>query len=163
MVRRKGLGAVVGRSDDRSGSESMRDTVLNADAETQIEAPPEKVDLPEPEPEPETSSKPETSSEPQKPKRNHSIPIDYFRGLDVILAESYSKQKATHQVIEAFTRMMEARGIPGTFEEERFEREATNLATVAMMRQMCWLFGLGPEYTDRIMENTIDKLFGAKK
>jgi hypothetical protein len=102
--------------------------------------------------------KPTHNSKGQK-LRNHQIDVDYFRSLDEILARSYVKQEAAHNIVEAFTRMMESRGIEAPFEDERFERAAGNMAVVGMMREMAWAFGLGPDLADRIAEHTVDKLF----
>jgi hypothetical protein len=105
-----------------------------------------------PEPEPETGKD-------GKKRRNHQIGINYFRSLDEILARSFTRQEAAHNIVIAFTEMMEARGSEAGFEDERFERAAGNMAVVGMMREMAWAFGLGPELADRIAEHTVDKLF----
>ena len=105
---------------------------------------------------------PETEKEqPEgKKKRNNKLgPINYFKALDDILADSYTKQEAAVNISIAFSDMMESRGIATGFENEKFERAASNMAVVSMMREMAWLFGLGPELADRIAEHTVDKLF----
>jgi hypothetical protein len=109
--------------------------------------------------EPRSKSRSKPRSSKGKKLRNHEIDIDYFRMLDDIMARSYVKQEAAHNIVEAFTRMMESRGIEAPFEDERFERAAGNMAVVGMMREMAWAFGLGPELADRIAEHTVDKLF----
>lgn len=154
--RRSGIGSVMGKSEDRL---SMRDRILGEteDEETTEQVPEvtgPALDLSFEEEEEET-----TSTKPKKRKRNHKIPIDYFSAMDDILADSYTKQEAAFNILEAFTRMMEARGISGTFEAEKFEKAAGNLAIVSMIREMAWLFGLGPELSERIAEHTADRLF----
>jgi hypothetical protein len=109
---------------------------------------------PEPEPELEKGG---------KKRRNHQIGINYFRSLDEILARSFTRQEAAHNITVAFGEMMESRGIDTGFEDERFERAAGNMAVVGMMREMAWAFGLGPELADRIAEHTVDRLFSPGK
>jgi hypothetical protein len=111
---------------------------------------------PEPKLEPEPEPKPEKGG---KKRRNHQIDINYFRSLDEILARSFTRQEAAHNIVVAFTTMMESRGHDAGFEDERFERAAGNMAVVGMMREMAWAFGLGPELADRIAEHTVDRLF----
>ena len=151
----RGIGSVRGKSEDRL---SMRDRILEADEQRNIEQ--EKDDLPELDLSyGDVDPLPEKDTKPKKRKRNHKIPVDYFSAMDDILADSYTKQEAAFNILEAFTHMMEARGITGTFESERFEKVAGNLAIVSMIREMAWLFGLGPELSERIAEHTADRLF----
>jgi len=153
MSRRgRGIGSVMGKSDDRM---SMRDRILEeSEDEETVEQ-----DLSEEGPSLDLSFEEEEPAKPMRRKRNHKIPIDYFAAMDDILADSYTKQEAAYNIIEAFTRMMESRGITGTFEAEKFEKAAGNLAVVSMIREMAWLFGLGPELSERIAEHTADRLF----
>lgn len=154
---KRGVGAVRGRSEEHSDSLSMRDQIVDGEGpgldlkldkegrarvQKPAEARPSKV----------TSSK-------GKKLRNHQIDIDYFRSLDEIMARSYVKQEAAHNIVEAFTRMMESRGIEAPFEDEKFEQAAGNMAVVGMMREMAWAFGLGSDLADRIAEHTVDRLF----
>ena len=148
--RKQAVGVVKPRSVDQI--DSMRDAIL--DAETQIE--PSADDAPIPPPKKTAALTPDG-----KKRRNHRINIDYFGALDDIIAESFHKQKAAYDIVKAFTQMMESRGIEGLFSDEQFETAASNMATIAMVKQMGWLMGLGPEHTDRIVENTIDRLFPA--
>jgi hypothetical protein len=104
-----------------------------------------------------TNTKPKTKD--GKKRRNHQIDINYFRSLDEIMARSFTRQEAAHNIVVAFTNMMEARGIDTGFEDERFERAAGNMAVVGMMREMAWAFGLGSDLADRIAEHTVDRLF----
>ena len=151
----RGIGSVMGKSEDRL---SMRDRILEADEQRDLEQ--EKDDLPELDLSyGDEETVPEKDTKPKKRKRNHKIPVDYFTAMDDILADSYTKQEAAFNILESFTHMMEARGISSTFESEKFERAAGNLAIVAMMREMAWLFGLGPELSERVAEHTVDRLF----
>jgi hypothetical protein len=142
----------------------MRDEIIEAEAaalEEQARA------LLEPEPEPEQEPAPEEPA-PSRPKtkrrrRNHRLPVDYVAPLDQILADSYVKQKSAHEVITSFENRLQQRGIDATTDKVRFELAASNMAIVEMMREMAWLFGLGPEHADRIAGHTIDKLFGPPK
>ena len=149
----RGVGAVVGRSDDHT--ESMRDRIVDG------EGPGLDLELDSAEHAQKAASEvnPKPVGRSGKKRRNHQIDIDYFRSLDEILARSYVKQEAAHNIVEAFTRMMESRGIEAPFEDERFERAAGSMAVVGMMREMAWAFGLGPELADRIAEHTVDRLF----
>ena len=160
--RGRGIGAVVTRSGERV--ESMRDKIIGEEeleAETQTEQGPD-LDLEHDSYPSEKEPKTETDAEgPKRKRRNHKIPIDYFRALDDIMADSFRKQEAAYNILEAFTLMLDSRGVHATFEEERFERAAANIAMVAMMREMSWLFGLGPDLSDRIAEHTVDRLFAA--
>lgn len=146
--RTRGVGAVVTRSTDRT--ESMRDEIVDG------EGPGLDLSMDEPAP-------PIKSPKKRNRKAGGFPEPNYFKELDEILAESYTKQEAAHNIVEAFTTMMEARGINTGFEDERFERAASNMAVVSMMRQMAWLFGLGPELSDRIAEHTVDRLFSPGK
>ncbi len=172
MSTRRSVGAVVGRSGDRSLS--MRDAVIEADAARDEATPdelgpgldlePEAYRSEETEPDFDLEDEPEVEAEPEpqvklKRKRNHLIPIDYFSALDDILARSYTKQEAAFRMSQAFNRMMESRGIEAEFDSSMFEKAATNMAIVAQIREMAWLFGLGPDFADRIAEHTIDRLF----
>lgn len=150
----RGVGAVVGRSDDHGNSESMRDQIVDGEGPgLDLELDPEGRAR-----KPATRRLPKSTTKGKK-LRNHEIDIDYFRMLDDILARSYVKQEAAHNIVEAFTRMMESRGIDAPFEDERFERAAGNMAVVGMMREMAWAFGLGTDLADRIAEHTVDRLF----
>lgn len=148
---KRGVGAVRGRSEDIH-TESMRDQIVDG------EGPGLDLKLDEHEratPVERTRAK----GKDGKKKRNHQIDINYFRSLDEILARSFTRQEAAHNIVVAFTEMMEARGSEAGFEDERFERAAGNMAVVGMMREMAWAFGLGPELADRIAEHTVDRLF----
>lgn len=148
---KRGVGAVRGRSEDIH-TESMRDQIVDGEGpglDLELDNQ-ERPVRPEPEP---------TTGKTGRKKRNHQIGIDYFRSLDDILARSFTRQEAAHNIVVAFTEMMESRGIDSGFEDERFERAAGNMAVVGMMREMAWAFGLGPELADRIAEHTVDKLF----
>jgi hypothetical protein len=133
----------------------MRDQIVDGEGPG-LDLEPDKynrpVHTPSPEPEPETGKG-------GKKRRNHQIGINYFRSLDEILARSFTRQEAAHNIVIAFTSMMEARGIDTGFEDEKFERAAGNMAIVGMMREMAWAFGLGSELADRIAEHTVDRLF----
>lgn len=154
--RERGIGSVVGKSEDRL---SMRDRILEAEQykeeheQVSEEAPSLDLSYGVEEPVPTETKK------SKKRKRNHKIPIDYFRALDDILADSYTKQEAAFNILESFTRMMESRGFESTFESEKFEKAAGNLAIVSMIREMAWLFGLGHDLSERIAEHTADRLF----
>lgn len=145
---KRGVGAVRGHSEDLTPS--MRDQIVEG------EGPGLDLELDDHgrarQPEPK-------ADKPKRKKRNHQMEIDYFRALDEILARSFSRQEAAHNIVVAFTEMMEARGINTGFEDERFERAAGNMAVVGMMREMAWAFGLGPELADRIAQHTVDRLF----
>jgi hypothetical protein len=157
MARKpRGVGAVVGRSTDTQ-AESMRDQIVDGEGPG-LDLTLDSADRARKASSTVKSTKP-TRSKTGKKLRNHEIDIDYFRALDEILARSYVKQEAAHNIVEAFTRMMESRGIEAPFEDERFERAAGNMAVVGMMREMAWAFGLGPDLADRIAEHTVDKLF----
>jgi hypothetical protein len=148
---KRGVGAVRRRSDEHPSSESMRDQIVDGEGPG-LDLKLDKHERPvRPEPEPTGKS--------GKKKRNHQIGIDYFRSLDEILARSFTRQEAAHNIVVAFTEMMESRGSEAGFEDERFERAAGNMAVVGMMREMAWAFGLGPELADRIAEHTVDRLF----
>jgi hypothetical protein len=134
----------------------MRDQIVDEegpglDLEVDEYSRPIRTSMPEPEP--------ERPGKDGKKKRNHQIGINYFRSLDEILNRSFVRQEAAHNIVIAFTTMMEARGIDTGFEDEKFERAAGNMAIVGMMREMAWAFGLGPELADRIAEHTVDRLF----
>jgi hypothetical protein len=161
---RRGIGSVMGKSEDRN---SMRDRIVEEEAAAREaeENENEQDGMPDldlsygdafPETEEEEDTKPKKT---KKRKRNHRLPIDYFKAMDDILADSYTKQEAAFNILESFTRMMESRGIASTFESEKFEKAAGNLAQVAMIREMAWLFGLGPDLSERIAEHTADRLF----
>lgn len=149
---KRGVGAVRGRSEDLH-AESMRDQIVDGEGPG-LDLEPDEYNRPvqpQPEPEPEKIG--------GKKRRNHQIGIDYFRSLDEILARSFTRQEAAHNIVVAFTAMMESRGIDTGFEDERFERAAGNMAVVGMMREMAWAFGLGTDLADRIAEHTVDRLF----
>lgn len=152
---KRGVGAVRGRSEDHPDSLSMRDRIVDEEGPG-LDLEPDKynrpVRTPKPEPEPE-------AGKDGKKRRNHQIGINYFRSLDEILNRSFVRQEAAHNITVAFTNMMEARGIDTGFEDEKFERAASNMAIVGMMREMAWAFGLGSELAERIAEHTVDKLF----
>jgi hypothetical protein len=138
----------------------MRDTVIAAQekAETLAKSGPEP-DKPE-KPGPVENDTHVSGKQPKRRrKRNHRIPTDYFRHLDAIIADSYTKQKAAFEVAQSFEKMMEAQGIQAVFEDDLFERAAKNMAAVSMIREMAWLFGLGPEHADRIAGHVIDRYF----
>jgi len=101
--------------------------------------------------------------EQKKKKRNHKININYFKALDDVISDSYEKQKAAYEITRAVSQLFETRGHNIPFDETRFERAAQNIATCQMMREMSWLFGMSPEHTDRIVDHTIDRLFGDPK
>lgn len=105
----------------------------------------------------------ENRKTPKKKKRNQKIFINYFNAMDDIIADSYEKQKAAYEVTRAVTQLFEARGQNVPFDEVRFERAAQNMSICQMMREMSWLFGLSPAHTDRIVDHTIDRLFGNPK
>ncbi len=121
---KRSVGAVLGRSKDLSDSISMRDQIVDGEGPG-LDLEPEKYNRPEPEPE---------KGKDGKKRRNHQIGINYFRSLDEILARSFTRQEAAHNIVIAFTTMMEARGIDTGFEDDRFERAAGNMAVVGMMR-----------------------------
>ncbi len=152
---KRGVGAVRGRSEEHPDSLSMRDHIVDGEGPG-LDLEPDKynrpVHTPAPEPEPERGKD-------GKKRRNHQIGINYFRSLDEILARSFTRQEAAHNIVIAFTSMMEARGIDTGFEDEKFERAAGNMAIVGMMREMAWAFGLGTDLADRIAEHTVDRLF----
>lgn len=155
---KRGVGAVVGRSEDLN-AESMRDQIVDGegpglDLEVDEYSRPMRTRSYPTEPEPESPT-----GKDGKKKRNHQIGINYFRSLDEILNRSFVRQEAAHNIVIAFTNMMEARGIDTGFEDEKFERAAGNMAIVGMMREMAWAFGLGPDLADRIAEHTVDRLF----
>ena len=134
MSRRgRAIGSVRVKSEDRMPS--MRDRILEEsaarDEETSEQVPTEEgpaLDLSfEEEPVPSKS---------KKKKRNNRIPIDYFSAMDDILADSYTKQEAAFNILEAFTRLMEARGISGPSESDRFENAPGKLAYVSLISEM---------------------------
>lgn len=156
-MRKTSVGAVVGRSSDRS--ESKRDEIIDRIEKEEKENPGLDLNLDDERPEEDLDEQP---VRPKPKKRNHKhagYEPDYFRELDEIMAQSYVQQEAAHNIVESFTAMLEARGIGAGFEDARFERAASNMAVIAMLRQMAWLFGLGPELSDRIAEHTVDRLF----
>lgn len=159
---KRGVGAVRTRS-DVDNSESMRDQIVDGegpglDLELDEHARPMRPTKPEP-----LQNEVNAAGTQPKKKRNHQIDINYFRSLDEILARSFTRQEAAHNITVAFGEMMESRGIDTGFEDERFERAAGNMAVVGMMREMAWAFGLGPELADRIAEHTVDRLFSPGK
>lgn len=156
---KRGVGAVRGRSEDVH-TESMRDQIVDGEGPG-LDLEMDENDRPvrPPKPGPIQNQTNTAGKQPKRKKRNNQIEIDYFRALDEILARSFSRQEAAHNIVVAFTEMMESRGISTGFEDERFERAAGNMAVVGMMREMAWAFGLGPELADRIAEHTVDKLF----
>ena len=154
---KRGVGAVRGRSEDHPDSLSMRDQIVDGEGPgLDLNMEPDEHSRPVRKPRPE--QEPDTGKDGKK-RRNHQIDINYFRSLDEILNRSFTRQEAAHNIVIAFTNMMEARGIDTGFEDEKFERAAGNMAIVGMMREMAWAFGLGPELADRIAEHTVDKLF----
>jgi hypothetical protein len=161
---RRGIGSVMGKSEDRN---SMRDRIVEEEAEASAAREAEEneqdgmpaLDLSYDDAYPDTEAAEEGPKPKKKKKRNHRLPIDYFKAMDHILADSYTKQEAAFNILESFTRMMESRGIAGTFESEKFEKAAGNLAQVAMIREMAWLFGLGPDLSERVAEHVADRLF----
>jgi len=166
---RRFLGTVHGKSTD---VKSLRDKIIN-EAKDKLDR------LEEEEEEEEVSRQNDQSdgnsreglpvmaesvyTEEGKVKRNHKIYINYFRCLDDIISDSYEKQKASYEIVRAVTQLFESRGQDVPFDEVRFERAAKNLAMCQMMREMSWLFGLSPAHTDRIVDHTIDRLFGNPK
>ena len=151
------VGVMRGRSEDRN---SLRDQILE-DAE---HANDESEDNPyidsetEPEPAEPDAKQPD---EPRKRKRNHKIRIAYFAAMDDMFSDSYEKQKAAHELVTQVAKLFESRGQNVNFDSNFFEKAATSLATVQLIREMSWLFGIGPEGTERIVDHTIDRLFGS--
>ena len=150
---KRGVGAVRVRSEERPDPQSMRDQIVDGEGPGLDLEPDEYARPVSPKPEPKTKKR------DGKKRRNHQIDINYFRSLDEILARSFTRQEAAHNIVVAFTEMMESRGIDTGFEDERFERAAGNMAVVGMMREMAWAFGLGTDLADRIAEHTVDRLF----
>lgn len=156
---KRGVGAVRGRSEDLN-AESLRDQIVDGegpglDLEKDAYSRPMRSSRAQPEPESPTGK----NGKNGKKRRNHQIGINYFRSLDEILSRSFTRQEAAHNIVVAFTTMMEARGIDTGFEDEKFERAAGNMAIVGMMREMAWAFGLGSDLAERIAEHTVDRLF----
>ena len=159
--RAPGVGAVVGRS--REDMESLRDQILgdarDAIDELAAETTDENFVRPELKERPLSGPLPSVNEEGKK-LRNHKIFINYFHAMDDIIADSYEKQKAAYEITRAVGQLFESRGQNVPFDDTRFERAASNLSMVQMIREMAWLFGIDSEHVDLIVSHTIDRLFG---
>jgi len=149
--RRRSVGVWRGRS-KRANDPSLRDQIVEReDPETQIETKPETP----------VEQKPVTDKpKKRKKRRNDRRPIDYFGALDNIIADIYEKNRDTYKIVTAVTQMMEQRGHPTPFEEERFLRSCRYLAEIEATKEVAWLFGLGPEHADHVARLMTEKFFG---
>lgn len=89
-----------------------------------------------------------------------SLPVDYAEGIDNILGQVHSKELGAHMVLEAMTKISEARGEDYPLDSKNFSRICGWLAEVQAAREVAWLYGLGPEHADRVATLMIEKLFG---
>ena len=160
IFKKSAVGHVRGRS-DRTDDNSLRDQIVDSEGV----------------PDPETPAKPEKpSSRPpgemekllrdfdkkpgQPPGLDEKQTINYFGGLDDIIAGLYEKQGAAYLVVKAILQQFEQNGQDVPFEEERFNRICGNLSLIQASKEIAWLYGLGPEHADRVADLMIDKLFG---
>ncbi len=146
------MGVWRGRS--RANDLSLRDQIVERedDPETQIETKPSETPVPKK----PAKDKPKTG----KKRRNNRRPINYFGALDDIIADIYEKNRSAYTVVTAVTQMMEQRGYPTPFEDDRFLRSCRYLAEIEATKEIAWLFGLGPEHADHVAELMTEKFFG---
>ena len=157
------VGHVQGRS-NRADDSSLRDQIVDGEG-TALEDPETQIEPQEPKEEPirppgelEKNLR-DFATKPVK-KLDEKETINYFVGLDDIIADLYEKQGAAYKIVQALMQMFEARGQDVPFEEKRFKKICGNLSMVQACKEIAWLYGLGPEHADKVADLMIDRFFG---
>ncbi len=155
MPKRPVVGHVRGRSEE---APSMREAVVEGVEEetTEEQQTPTEIPLTMREERPKTSQK-------GKRKRNDRRRINYFGSLDDIISDVYEKEAAAYRIVQAVGQLFESRGQEVPFDDTRFKDMCSKAAMVQAMREVAWLYGLGPEHADRIAELAIERFFGVPK
>ena len=65
--------------------------------------------------------------------------------------------------MQAVGQLFESRGQEVPFDDSRFKEMCGKSAMIQAMREVAWLYGLGPEHADRIAELAIERFFGPPK
>jgi hypothetical protein len=150
------VGVFRGRS-ERGDPDSLKEEIVDGE---------KPVTLPLEDPEqdaPELPKKKAKALPKGVKRRNDRREINYFGALDDIIAEVYEKQAASYRVVKAVTQLFESRGAEIPFDETGFVRIAGKIAYLNAVREIAWLFGIGPEHAERIVELETQRMLGVRE